>query len=194
MSRNSYKIEKLQQIPETIQIHLDKKVLNKEENELTILVENLGFDKGFSGETNHPRGLVTFETSPKYDVEFYVNEKLSIERGDLRESDSPYLAKISANFDVTFREDEAFSKYLYLKDFPYRRATIFLNGVKIGRYIKRANVQDKFYLINAFLKEHNTIDIVVWQKGRNIHGSWDFKNEMKNVILEVGDVKRFQLF
>ena len=194
LSRNSYKIEKLQQIPETIQIHLDKKVLNKEENELTILVENLGFDKGFSGETNHPRGLVTFETSPKYDVEFYVNEKLSIERGDLRESDSPYLAKISANFDVTFREDEAFSKYLYLKDFPYRRATIFLNGVKIGRYIKRANVQDKFYLINAFLKEHNTIDIVVWQKGRNIHGSWDFKNEMKNVILEVGDVKRFQLF
>ena len=110
LSRNSYKIEKLQQIPETIQIHLDKKVLNKEENELTILVENLGFDKGFSGETNHPRGLVTFETSPKYDVEFYVNEKLSIERGDLRESDSPYLAKISANFDVTFREDEAFSK------------------------------------------------------------------------------------
>ena len=83
---------------------------------------------------------------------------------------------------------------MYLKDFPYRRATIFLNGVKIGRYIKRANVQDKFYLINAFLKEHNTIDIVVWQKGRNIHGSWDFKNEMKNVILEVGDVKRFQLF
>lgn len=194
LSRNSYKIEKLQQIPETIQIHLDKKVLNKEENELTILVENLGFDKGFSGETNHPRGLVTFETSPKCDIEFYVNEKLSIEREDYRESDAPYLAKISASFDVTFREDEVFSKYLYLKDFPYRRATIFLNGVKIGRYIKRANVQDKFYLINAFLKEHNTIDIVVWQKGRNIHGTWDFKNEMKNVILEVGDVKRFQLF
>jgi len=194
LSRNSYKIEKLQQIPETIQIHLDKKILNKEENELTILVENLGFDKGFSGETNHPRGLVTFETNPKYDIEFYVNEKLSIERNDNRESDSPYLAKITGTFDVTFREDEIFSKYLYLKNFPYRRATIFLNGVKIGRYIKRTRVQDKFYLINEFLKEHNVIDIVIWQKSRNIHGSWDFKNEMKNVIIEIGDEIRYQLF
>lgn len=194
LSRNSYKIEKLQQIPETIQIKLDKEILSKDENELTILVQNLGFDKGFSGDTNNPRGLVSFECSPEYKVQFYVNEKLSTQRGFTRESDSPYLAKITGHFDVKFKEDETFAKYLYLKDFPYRRATIFLNGIKIGRYIKRANVQDKFYLINTFLKEQNTIDIVVWQKGRNIHSLWDFKNEMRNVIIEVGDEKRFQLF
>ena len=194
LSRNSYKIEKLQQIPETIQIHLNNKILTKDENELTILVENLGFDKGFSGDTNHPRGLVSFETKPEHKIRFYVNEKLSIERHDFRESDSPYLARISSSFDVEFKEDETFSKYLYLKDFPYRRATILLNGTKIGRYIKRAHVQDKFYLINTFLKEHNIIDIVVWQKGRNIQSQWDFKNEMKNVIIEVGDEKRYQLF
>ena len=47
-------------------------------NELTILVENLGFDKGFSGDTNNPRGLVTFETVPQTDVEFYIDEKLSV--------------------------------------------------------------------------------------------------------------------
>ena len=60
LNRNSYKIEKLQEVPETISITLDKNILNKETNELTVLVQNLGFDKGFSGDTNCPRGLVTF--------------------------------------------------------------------------------------------------------------------------------------
>lgn len=194
LSRNSYKIEKLQQIPETLQIPLDKTILNKEKNELTILVQNLGFDKGFSGDTNHPRGLVSFETKPEFNIDFYVKEKLPLESGEENESESPYLARISAKFKINFKEDEVFAKYLYLKDFPYRRATIFLNGNKIGRYIKRTNVQDKFYLINSFLKEENQIDIVIWQKGRNILTRWDFKNEIKNVILELGDENRFQLF
>lgn len=194
LSRNSYKIEKLQQIPETIQIPLNKKILNKKINDLTILVENLGFDKGFSGDTNYPRGLVTFVTKPELKVEFAIDEKLSIQKGVMRESDTPYLARISSEFDVEFKENMTFAKYLYLKNFPYRRATIFLNGYKIGRYIKRANVQDKFYLITSFLKEHNKLDIVVWQREKNISTIWDFKNEAKNVILEIGDEYHFQLF
>lgn len=194
LSRNSYKIEKLQQIEETIQISLNKKILNKKVNELTILVENLGFDKGFSGDTNFPRGLVTFVTNPLIDVEFSVQEKLSIQKGEFKESDSPYLVRISAEFDVDFEQNRTFAKYLYLKDFQYRRATIFLNGYKIGRYIKRTNVQDKFYLISSFLKKHNKLDIVVWQREKHIPTVWDFKNDAKNVILEIGDEYNYQLF
>lgn len=194
LSRNSYKIEKLQQIEETIQISLNKKILNKKVNELTILVENLGFDKGFSGDTNFPRGLVTFVTNPLIDVEFSVQEKFSIQKGEFKESDSPYLVRISAEFDVDFEQNRTFAKYLYLKDFQYRRATIFLNGYKIGRYIKRTNVQDKFYLISSFLKKHNKLDIVVWQREKHIPTVWDFKNDAKNVILEIGDEYNYQLF
>lgn len=194
LSRNSYKIEKLQQISETIQISLNKKILNKPNNELTILVENLGFDKGFSGDTNFPRGLVTFVTKPEMDIKFSVAEKLSLQKGICNESDSPYLLKISANFDVDFKDNHIFAKYLTLKDFPYRRATIFLNGKKIGRYIKRTNVQDKFYLISSFLKEKNTLEIVVWQREKHIPTVWDFKNEAKNVILEIGNEYDYQLF
>jgi hypothetical protein len=36
LNRNSYKIEKLQEVPETISISLSDKILSKEENELTI--------------------------------------------------------------------------------------------------------------------------------------------------------------
>ena len=194
LNRNSYKIEKLQEIPETISIPLNKQILYKADNELTILVQNLGFDKGFSGDTNSPRGLVLFETNPKTPINFYAREKLSIECGDKRQSDSPYLTKITTYFDVDLKEDLFFAKYLSFENFRCRRATIFLNGVKIGRYIKRTNVQDKFYLINEFLKPHNKLEIIVWEKDRNIKSPWGFKSDLKNVIIQIGTQKMYRLF
>lgn len=194
LNRNSYKIEKLQDVPETISIPLDENILNQDINELTILVQNLGFDKGFSGDTNTPRGLVLFDTEPDIPVEFKACDGLSIERGDYRESDNPYLSKITLNFDIEFRDDVFFAKYLSLENFWYRRATIFLNGVKIGRYIKRTHVQDKFYLINEFLKPHNKLEIVIWEKDRNIKSPWGFKSDMKNVIIQIGTQKMYQIF
>ena len=194
LNRNSYKIEKLQEVPETICIPLCERILTREENELTILVQNLGFDKGFSGDTNNPRGLVVCETTPKIPLEFSVCEKLSLERRDWRESENPYLAKITAHFDVDFKDNEFFAKYISFEDFKCRRATIFLNGVKIGRYIKRTHVQDKFYLINEFLKPHNTLEIVVWAKERNTKSLWGFKFDLKNVKIKLGTFKKYQLF
>lgn len=201
LNRNSYKYEKLQQIEETISIPLDKKILNKSQNELTILVQNLGFDKGFSGETNHPRGLVTFDTKPKYNIEFYVTEGFAPFRGEplgySQESESPYLVKLSTTFNLEFKENVVRSMYLSMENFPYDRATIFLNGIKIGRYLKNSqnkSLQDNFYLLNSFLKPQNTLDIVIWEREANIKTAWGFKNELKHVILQVGDEKIYQLY
>ena len=194
LNRNSYKIEKLQEVPETISIPLNRKILHKEINELTILVQNLGFDKGFSGDTNNPRGLVYFETVPNVPVEFQVCEKLSIERNERKESDNPYLTKITTHFDIDFKDNVFFAKYLSFEDFQCRRATIFLNGKKIGRYIKRTKVQDKFYLINEFLKPHNTLEIIVWEKDRNIKSPWGFKFDLKSVKMYIGTFKMYQIF
>ena len=194
LNRNSYKIEKLQEVPETISIPLGSKQLPYKMNELTILVQNLGFDKGFSGDTNNPRGLVFFETVPKIPIEFSVCEKLANERGYKKESSNPYLTKITTHFDVDFKDNVFFAKYLSFEDFRCRRATIFLNGIKIGRYIKRTHVQDKFYLINEFLKPHNTLEIVVWEKDRNVKSTWGFKSDMKNVKILLGTFKMYQLF
>lgn len=194
LNRNSYKIEKLQEVPETISIPLNKKILNKKTNELTILVQNLGFDKGFSGDTNNPRGLVFCETEPATPLEFRVREKLSPQLVKTKESENPYLTKITVNFDLEFKDNVFFAKYLSFENFKCRRATIILNGVKIGRYIKRTHVQEKFYLINEFLKPHNTIEIIVWEKDRNIKSPWDFKSEMKDVKIKIGTFKMYQLF
>lgn len=197
LNRNSYKYEKLQQIEETISIKLDKKILDKDENELTILVQNLGFDKGFSGDTNLPRGLVEFSIKPDYKIDFYIQGKLSFERNDFRESEAPYLVKLSTSFDVEFKENVVFAKYLSLEGFPYDRATIFLNGIKIGRYLKNNKdeaLQDEFYLINTFLQTKNKLDIVIWEKDSNIKTPWDFKFELKHVIIRVGDECLHQLY
>ena len=194
LNRNSYKIEKLQDIPETISIPLNKTILKNEINELTVLVQNLGFDKGFSGDTNNPRGLVHFETTPQIPIKFYVNEKLSIERDKKWESENPYLTKITTNFDIEIKDNVFWGKYISFEDFDCRRATIFLNGIKIGRYIKRTRVQDKFYLINEFLKPHNKLEVVVWEKDRNIKSKWGFKSDIKNVKILIGTFKQYQLF
>ncbi len=194
INRNSYKLEKLQEVPETLSVPLNKEILNRDKNELTILVQNLGFDKGFSGDTNNPRGLVIFETTPQVPIEFYVCEKLALERGYKKESDNPYLAKITVNFDTEIKDDVFFAKYISFEDFRCRRATIYLNGVKIGRYIKRRHVQDKFYLINEFLKPHNRLDIVVWEKDRNVKSAWGFKSDLKDVKILLGTFKICQLF
>lgn len=200
LNRNSYKYEKLQQIEETISIQLNKEILNKDKNELTILVQNLGFDKGFSGETNSPRGLVEFSVKPECKIDFYVQEKLAVERADdfeFNESDSPYLIKLSKTFDVEFKDDIVRSMFLSLENFPYERATIFLNGVKIGRYLKNNKnkaLQDKFYLIDTFLKSKNQLDIIVWEKASNIKTAWDFKFEATHVIITVGDERIHQIY
>ena len=194
INRNSYKIEKLQDIPETISVPLGKNILTEPINELTILVQNLGFDKGFSGDTNNPRGLVFFETTPNIPIEFYVNGQLAPERNNKYQSDNPYLTKITANFDLDIKDNVFFAKYISFENFRCRRATIFLNGIKIGRYIKRTHVQDKFYLINEFLKPHNTLEIVVWEKDKNVKSAWGFKSDMKNVKILLGTFKMYQLF
>ncbi|MEE3349352.1 MAG: beta-galactosidase [Candidatus Gastranaerophilaceae bacterium] len=194
LNRNSYKLEKLQEVPETISIPLNNSILSAKVNELTILVQNLGFDKGFSGDTNNPRGLVLIKTNPEIPLEFSVCEKLALERTDKYESENPYLAKITAEFDIDFNDDVFLAKYISFEDFRCRRATIFLNGVKIGRYIKRRNVQDKFYLVSEFLKPHNKLEVVVWEKERNIKSPWGFKSDLKNVIILLGTFKICQLF
>jgi hypothetical protein len=184
----------LQEVPETISVPLDTKILNQKKNELTILVQNLGFDKGFSGDTNNPRGLVEFGTTPKTDIEFSVCENLAIERSKKWQSENPYLTKITANFDIDLKANVFLAKYISFEDFNCRRATIFLNGVKIGRYIKRTHVQDKFYLINEFLKPHNTLEVIVWEKDRNIKSVWGFKSDMTNVKILLGTFKQYQIF
>ena len=76
---------------------------------------------------------------------------------------------------------------------PFRRATIYLNEVKIGRFIRSNSHQTKFYLPPEFLKEKNNIKIVIWEKSHRIKSAWDFKNYIRSAIINIEPHKIYQL-
>ncbi len=72
---NSYCYEHLYEREECVTIMPDKSFF-KEKNELTILIQNLGFDKGFSNDTNLPRGLLSFGSLPERDFVWKIKGAL----------------------------------------------------------------------------------------------------------------------
>ncbi len=81
---------------------------------------------------------------------------------------------------------------------PFRRATIFLNDIKIGRFIRNNSPQEKFYLPPHFLKPEsegeNVLKIVVWEKSHRIKSVFGYKNYLENVTLKVENYKVWETF
>ena len=176
---------------------VDPAVYSGEENEITVLVQNLGFDRGFSNNIGSPRGLVYFKTDTNEYIDWRIRGRITLDKREPDDSQAPYLACLEKRFEIPkeyFREDVFAPFVLDMEKTPFRRATIFLNDVKIGRYIRHNANQSKFYLPKEFLKKENEIKIVTWEKSHRIKGVWDFKNYLKDVIINIETHKVYQLF
>ena len=44
------------------------------------------------------------------------------------------------------------------------------------------------------LKVKNILDIIVWARDKDISTPWDFKNDLKGVIIEIGEKEIHQLY
>ncbi|HBG49434.1 MAG TPA: hypothetical protein DDW90_08040 [Cyanobacteria bacterium UBA9971] len=107
-SHNSHSFEHGHELSETITFNVDKKHVNKTgTNELTILVQNLGFDKGFQNELIMPRGIISFKTIPCQEIEWRIRGELTpqIEEWDFapeedleNSSENSYLIWLGAKF------------------------------------------------------------------------------------------------
>ena len=185
-------------VDETIDVVVNPAYFNElNEGEITILVQNLGFDKGFSNDINKPRGLITFKTDSNEEINWKIRGRISLDKREYNEFQAPYLAMLTKKFSIC---KDLLSKKCYspiildMEHTPFRRATIFLNGWKIGRYIRHNSHQTKFYLPSEFLKEENEVKIVVWEKSHRISDTWDFKNYLESVIIKVESFKTYQIF
>ncbi len=196
LNRNSYKYDNLTQIDEHICVNVPAEFLTKDKNEITILVQNLGFDRGFSNNIGSPRGLIYFKTDNNEKIKWHIRNKISKEMRPIKEGQVPYIATISKDFELS---DELFSEDIFaplvldMGKTPFRRATIYLNDVKIGRFIRSNSHQTKFYLPPVFLKKNNNLKIVIWEKSHRIQSSWDFKNYISSVIINIETHKIYQL-
>ena len=197
LNRNSYKHDNLATIDEHIVLDVNPSVFRDCDNEITVLVQNLGFDRGFSNNIGSPRGLIYFKTDTEELIDWHIRGRITLDKREADGTQAPYLACLEKEFSIPqeYFDKNVFAPFvLDMEKTPFRRATIFLNDVKIGRYIRHNANQSKFYLPKEFLKQNNEIKIVIWEKSHRIKGVWDFKNYLKDVIINIETHKVYQLF
>ena len=200
MNRNSYKYDNLIQVDEHLSILVPSKLLSKDVNEVTVLVQNLGFDKGFTNDINSPRGLIYFKTDTNEIIDWKIRGRISLDKRSVNNKQAPYLALLENKFIIPdeYMCENVFAPFVLDMDkTPFRRATIFLNDVKIGRFIRNNSPQEKFYLPPHFLKSEsageNILKIVVWEKSHRIKTVFDYKNYLENISLKVENYKVWEM-
>lgn len=186
LNRNSYKYDNLCQVDEHLSVLIRPELLTEKNNEITVLVQNLGFDKGFTNDINSPRGLIYFKTDNDEKIDWKIRGRISLDKRPVKDNQAPYLALLEKSFIIPceYLNDDIFAPFILdMNKSPFRRATIFLNDTKIGRFIRNNSPQEKFYLPPYFLKKEsegeNTLKIVVWEKSHRIKSVFDYKNYLK---------------
>ncbi len=200
LNRNSYKYDNLIQVDEHLSVLVPSKLLSKDVNEVTVLVQNLGFDKGFTNDINSPRGLIYFKTDTNEIIDWRIRGRISLDKRSVNDTQAPYLALLENKFIIPdeYMCENVFAPFVLDMDkTPFRRATIFLNDVKIGRFIRNNSPQEKFYLPPHFLKSEsageNILKIVVWEKSHRIKTVFDYKNYLENISLRVENYKVWEM-
>ncbi len=191
------------EVPEKITFNVDKHLLyEKEVNELTVLVQNLGFDRGFQNELHIPRGIISIKTFPEKEIEWQIRSGLTPVIEEWTEtlpenldsaSDSSYIKYICSGFELLNITDIYNPLVLDLLEAPFKRADIFLNGYMIGRYWKTKSPQKQFYLPEGLLAEKNIISLVVWDiKPKNLLEK-GYKSSENCVKIKIRNIKPFKL-
>lgn len=203
LNRNSYKYDNLKQVDEHLSIAIMPELLHSGQNEVTVLVQNLGFDKGFTNDINSPRGLIYFKTDTNEKIDWKIRGRImpdGLNKRPVKDNQAPYLAMLEKSFKIPdeYLGGNVFAPFvLDMNKTPFRRATIFLNDVKIGRFIRNNSPQEKFYLPPHFLKPEsegeNTLKIIVWEKSHRIKSVFDYKNYLENVLIKVENYKVWEL-
>lgn len=192
--RDSYYYENLSETSETITFKPDESLMTEDMNEITILVQQLGFNKGFSNDINLPRGILEFKTVPEQDIKLKIKGKLAAEETECKISQNDCIQKISTSFEVKKEQYDYAPLFLSVEDLGPENITIFLNGYKIGHYIKDRTPQARFYLIDSFLKENNVLDIIVCNRKCKNMSSGYFNSCLKNVNINIRVFEQFKLF
>lgn len=184
---------------ELMTIEIPEGVL-KDKNYLSVLVQNLGFNKGYESAPDLSRGILRFNTAPHIDLKWRIRGGLtpeveewsySSEQDEITTTQNCYLEWINAYVEIEDSASVFSPKYLILDEFLFKSANIYLNGFKIGTYNSEIGPQNEFILPEGFLKNNNVLSFLVWHmKGRN-HVIEDYKSDRKNVNIKIRHFKRF---
>lgn len=190
-------------LDEIMTVNIDKNSLNQDNNnEITILVQNLGFDKGFENPPELPRGILNFETIPYKKIEWRIRGGLipKIEEWDFvpvynleNSSNNSCLIWACTEFEINIPDNIACPLYIDFDSAEFDKANIYLNGNLIGHYWKSKDPQSKFYLMDEFLKQKNLLSLIIW----NRNDDYNFSKFNVNISIRnydsynLVDIKKF---
>lgn len=196
---DSYCYDNLTETEEEISFKLED-VNFKGRNDITVLVQNLGFDKGFSNDVNLPRGIIDLVTVPIKPIEWYIRGNLTPELDNWKnisneeiksEFEDYHLTCFNASFDLDKTQGLYAPLYLSIENADFDKAVIFLNGKKIGRFWQKASKQHLFYLPESFLQKNNIISVIPWFKNCKNQQIKDYHFGKNNVIINIGNFGPF---
>ena len=110
LNRNSYKHDNLATIDEHIVLDVNPSVFRDSDNEITVLVQNLGFDRGFSNNIGSPRGLIYFKTDTNELINWHIRGRIALDKREADDTQAPYLACLEKEFSMP---DEYFDKNVF---------------------------------------------------------------------------------
>jgi len=201
---NSFHIDQELELAEEITFDIKRDILDKDrENDIAILVQNMGFDKGFENDPNLPRGVLNFKCKPEKDIEWRIRGGLTpeleewdyvplIELDDA--SDNAYVIWACTEFETDLSEDIYCPLFLSFDNPPFDRALIYLNGNLIGHYWKSMGPQSRFYLTDGFIKQKNLLSLIVWNRNEDYQEIEDYKNLNNNVNINIETIKYYSMF
>lgn len=191
------------EVPEKITFNVNKEFLNKKGvNELTVLTQNLGFDRGFQSELKVPRGILSIKTLPEKNIEWQMRGGLTPVIEEWTESPADSIEDTSENSRIrmlyaTFdykKDDTVFNPLLLdVSELPFDRADIFLNGKMIGRHWRTKNPQEQFYLPDGFTEDKNIISLVIWNVRPETFHKTGCKSANSCVKIKIRNIKPFKL-
>jgi len=192
------------EVQETVSFNINSKYFNEKGllNEITVLVQNLGFDRGFQNDLNAPRGIMSIKTFPEKEIKWQIKGGLTPILDEWINAEPEYIENESLNTYITclcssfeYKQDNNVYNPLVLdlSNAPCEKADIYLNGNLIGRYWKNKSKQEAFYLPEGFLKEKNALSLVVWDTRPENFDEKGCKNVREYVKIIIRNIKTYKL-
>jgi len=188
---DSLSFEHGKEIFEKVSFEINQGFPQKNSYELTVLTQNMGFDKGFQNELAVPRGIISLKTFSEQDIEWKIREALFEKENSKPENN--YITSINFNFMVEKSPEKYSPLSLDMSELEINKADILLNNINIGRFWKKQGPQTKFYLPEEFLKSENTLEIIIWDRENTTTNIVPFNFEEQYVKIKIGNIKTFSL-
>jgi hypothetical protein len=184
--------------PDTFDVPAD---LQLENNRLVLLIQSMGYNKGFEDDAANPRGLISYHTNPEKGLKWYIKDALNndtiVDHNIAKineDTGNKNVICATSEFIFTVPDEHHMPLGLVFDNPPFNKASIFLNDTLIGQFWRDKGPQNKFYLPEMFYHQNgnkNSIKLIIWY--RSIDNVKNYTGLMNNVNIYIEPYEVYRL-